>query len=223
MVITSSVFTSPSSHFDSYKDKTTPKALSNYWDPSPRPPFKISNHLNISNHFSGGFSDFFSQSLKSVESLPVAKQQQIMYWVGGLSPLATNLVTPWVTYLRFKHSKLPEREKNFNVKQEIARQLVSAALQVTSFFGGAWLFGKMGGKNSKTMVEFLGGVLFAFLGYAFIRPMISSEIILRWLYPEDPKTPTVPISFQSSKNEETSSSSALKIKKFESFYYHQLA
>ncbi|MBY0404995.1 MAG: hypothetical protein K2X66_13935 [Cyanobacteria bacterium] len=183
-------------------------------------PFKISNR------FSGRFTDVFTQSLKSIETLPVAKQQQIMYWVGGLSPLATNLVTPWVTYLRFKHSKLPEREKNFNVKQEIARQFVSAALQVTSFFGGAWLFGKMGGKNAKTMVEFLGGVLFAFLGYAFIRPMISSEIILRWLYPEESKAPTPPLAFQSSKNEgilSSTSPQALKMKKFESFYYHQLS
>lgn len=125
----------------------------------------------------------------TLENIPAARQQTIMHWVGGLSPLATNVVTPIVTYYRFNKSDLPEAERQFNVKQEVARQSVSAVLQVASFFGGAWLFGHASGKNSKTLVQFLGGVLCAFVSYAFIRPMVSSEIILRWLYSNEDKTP----------------------------------
>lgn len=119
---------------------------------------------------------------QSLETIPAARQQEIMYWVGGLSPLATNVVTPVVTHYRFKNSNLSLEEQRFNVRQETARQAVSGVLQLASFFGGAWLFGKASGQNSKTLVAFLGGVISAFVSYAFIRPLISSEIILRWLY-----------------------------------------
>lgn len=117
-----------------------------------------------------------------LESSPASRQQEIMYWVGGLSPLATNVVTPIVTHYRFKNSNLSPEEQRFNVRQETARQAVSGVLQLASFFGGAWVFGKASGQNSKTLVAFLGGVVSAFVSYAFIRPLISSEIILRWLY-----------------------------------------
>lgn len=126
-----------------------------------------------------------TQLLRSLEMMPAERQQTLMYWVGGLSPLATNVVTPIVTHYRFKKSDLPESERRFNVSQEIARQTVSGALQVLSFFGGAWIFGQMGGQKSRTLVEFLGGVFCAFVSYALIRPLVSSEIILRWLYRSD--------------------------------------
>jgi hypothetical protein len=75
------------------------------------------------------------------------------------------------------------------VVQEVARQVVSAGLQLASFFGGAWLMKKLGGgvaakPGSHTLLQFLGGVFFAFLSYAFIRPLISTEIVLHYLYPK---------------------------------------
>jgi hypothetical protein len=126
---------------------------------------------------------------KSLNQLTPQQQQSMMYWVGGLSPLATNLVTPVVTHYRLKMTNLPEQERRMNVVQEVARQVVSAGLQLTSFFGGAWLMKKLGGgaankAGSNTLLQFLGGVFFAFLSYAFIRPLISTEIVLHYLYPK---------------------------------------
>lgn len=122
--------------------------------------------------------------MSRVRQMPLQQQQQMMYWVGGLSPLATNLVTPIVTHYRLKMTNLPEEERRMNVVQEVARQVVSGGLQLASFFGGAWLMRQAGGKSSQTLVEFLAGVFLAFLSYAFIRPLISTEIVLRYLYPQ---------------------------------------
>jgi hypothetical protein len=126
---------------------------------------------------------------KRLNQLSPQQQQNIMYWVGGLSPLATNLVTPVVTHYRLKMTDLPEQERHMNVIQEVARQVVSAGLQLASFFGGAWLMKKLGGgvaakPGNHTLLQFLGGVFFAFLSYAFIRPLISTEIVLHYLYPK---------------------------------------
>ena len=139
---------------------------------------------------SGGFQRALSWAkpiqgvIRRLDTLPEKQQQEIMYWVGGLAPLATNVVTPIVTHYRLKQSDLSPEERRFNDIQEISRQIVSGMLQVASFFGGAWLFGKAGGTQSNRLVEFLGGVFCAFIAYAFIRPLLSTEIILRKLYPE---------------------------------------
>ncbi len=127
--------------------------------------------------------------LNRLDNLPPPHQQRLIFWVGGLAPLATNVITPIVTHYRFKNSGLSREEQVFNVRQETARQIVSGALQVISFFGGAWLMGKTAGEQSRTLVSFLGGTLAAFISYSFIRPLVSSEIILRWLYTQDTPSP----------------------------------
>lgn len=124
-----------------------------------------------------------------LESMPLQQQQQVMYWVGGLSPLATNVVTPMVTSYRLNLADLSPEEKRMNIIQEVARQTVSAGLQLASFFGGAWLFRQASGKANQTLPEFLTGVFFAFVSYAFIRPLVSTEIVLRYLYPNHPPLP----------------------------------
>jgi hypothetical protein len=105
-----------------------------------------------------------------------------MYWVGGLAPLATNVVTPMITRARFQHTALSPDEQRKNVLQESSRQLVSAMTHLLTYFGSSLLLRRYLKGDNQNMALFLMGTLSSFVGYAFIRPLISSELILRWVY-----------------------------------------
>ncbi len=115
-----------------------------------------------------------------------------IFWLNGLAPIATNIVTPLTTDHQLKKSQIPAEERKLLVLQEMARQLVSAGIHLGSYFGGAWLVGRLGRKSqSKSLLEIAGGTLMSFVGYGFIRPMISTEILARWLYPGVAKKPAL--------------------------------
>jgi hypothetical protein len=73
------------------------------------------------------------------------------------------------------------------VVQERARQLVSAMIHILTYFGSGLLVGLRCRTENKNLNMFLAGTLASFLGYAVVRPLISAEIILRWLYPDQIK------------------------------------
>ena len=127
----------------------------------------------------------FVGSLQQLNHLTPAQREKVMYWVGGLAPIATNATTPFFTRLRFQHSGLPEEEVRKNVVQESARQLVSAGTHLTTYFGTSALVSLKARKTAnKNLWMFLAGTAASFVGYAVIRPLISAELILRWLYPK---------------------------------------
>jgi hypothetical protein len=123
--------------------------------------------------------------LQALERLTPQQREQVMYWVGGLAPLATNVTTPLFTRLRFDKTGLSQEEKQKNVTQELARQLVSAATHIITYFGSSALVGVGSKAAHKNLLMFLAGTFASFIGYAVIRPLISAELILRWLYPNE--------------------------------------
>jgi hypothetical protein len=126
-----------------------------------------------------------AQLLKPLQNLTPHQRESVMYWVGGTAPLATNLTTPFFTRLRFEHAGIPDEEVHKNVVQESARQLVSAGTHVATYFGTSALVGLKASKTAnKNLWMFLAGTAASFVGYAVIRPLISAELILRWLYPQ---------------------------------------
>jgi hypothetical protein len=120
----------------------------------------------------------------NLDHLTPTQREAVMYWVGGLAPLATNVTTPFFTKLRFDRAGLPDTEVHKNVVQESARQVVSAGTQIATYFGPSALLGAgLGKRRNKNLLMFLVGTVASFVGYAVIRPLISAELILRWLYP----------------------------------------
>jgi hypothetical protein len=135
---------------------------------------------------------------QTLKSLTPVQRERAMYWVSGLAPLATNVTTPAFTSMRFNHTQLSEEEKRKNIVQEMARQLVSAGTHVLTYFGSSLLAGtRLRGDANKNLKMFLIGTFGAFLGYAVVRPLISAELILRWLYPNDGDASTSPNTPQS--------------------------
>jgi hypothetical protein len=111
-----------------------------------------------------------------------ASQQRFLFWFNGLAPVATNVVTPLVTYAQLRHKVVSPMERRSLVVQETVRQVLSGVIGVTTYFGGAWLTGRMMGSHAaKSLGQIVGGTVASFIGYAFIRPLVSTELIVRWL------------------------------------------
>lgn len=139
-----------------------------------------------------------STTSKNAELSPA--QANFVYWLNGLAPIATCIVTPLVTAwsLRAKHNLTPLQKYNQQVN-EVVRQLVSGTIGLVSYFGGGefthtlleWM-GKSSSQNkkqpmseaSKQVLMIIGGTVVAFLGYAFARPAINTAIISRFLKEE---------------------------------------
>lgn len=110
-------------------------------------------------------------------------QTRFFFWFNGLAPIATCVVTPIVTNWQFKQSGLSAPERRPLVYQDAVRQGVSAVIGLITYFGGAWLTGKFikNTNHNKSLLQLLGGTVLSFVGYGVIRPMISSDIVARWL------------------------------------------
>lgn len=118
-------------------------------------------------------------------SLPALSPAQTVFvkHLNGLAPLATCVVTPLVADLQFRRAGVPTRERKMLVFQEVVRQGISGVIGLSTYYGGMLLTGHLfkGADTRKTLAQIIGGTAMSFVGYGFIRPMVSSEIIARWL------------------------------------------
>jgi hypothetical protein len=117
---------------------------------------------------------------------------RFVYWFSGLAPVATNVVTPLMVYARVRRQPLTALKRQEMVMQEMARQVVSGSIGLLTYFGGGHLTKSLielfTGKNNDRIDEsakqtamLVGGTLLSFIGYGFIRPLFSTDIILHWL------------------------------------------
>lgn len=126
-------------------------------------------------------------------------QASFVYWLNGLAPILTSIVTPLATYwtLRKKPDKTVIQKYNQQVN-EVVRQFVSGTVGLVGYFGGGettkGLLNGLGGlfkgpapmsESTKQVCMIVGGTVISFIGYAFIRPKISTELICKLLKQEE--------------------------------------
>lgn len=109
-------------------------------------------------------------------------QARFVYLFAGFAPVATCVVTPLVVNTQLKARHVPESQRKLLFSQEIIRQSVSGVIGLLSYFGGATLASKLM-KNSahQSMGKMLGGTAISFVGYGLLRPLISTELVVRWI------------------------------------------
>jgi hypothetical protein len=116
---------------------------------------------------------------------------RFVYWFSGLAPIATNIVTPLMVYARVRQQPITVVRRQEMVMQEVARQVVSGTIGILTYFGGGHFTKSMielltGKKNerinesTKQVAMLVGGTALSFIGYGFIRPLFSTDILLNW-------------------------------------------
>lgn len=122
-------------------------------------------------------------------------QARFVYWLNGLAPVVTNVITPLVVFWKMGGSrKLPLVKYNQQVN-EVVRQFISGTIGLVSYFGGGELTkgalnrvfdnnGRTLDESSKQVAMIVGGVAMSFIGFAFVRPYVSTELICKFLKQE---------------------------------------
>lgn len=122
-------------------------------------------------------------------------QASFVYWLNGFAPVFTNVVTPLIVFWKMgKAPKLPIVKYNQQVN-EVVRQFISGTIGLVSYFGGGELtkgaINRVFDANDQKMDEstkqvamIVGGVAMSFIGFAFVRPYISTDLICRFLKQE---------------------------------------
>lgn len=122
-------------------------------------------------------------------------QARFVYWLNGLAPVVTNVITPLVVFWKMGgSSKLPLVKYNQQVN-EVVRQFISGTIGLVSYFGGGELTkgvlnrvfdnnGRTLDESSKQVAMIVGGVAMSFIGFAFVRPYVSTELICKFLKQE---------------------------------------
>jgi hypothetical protein len=141
--------------------------------------------------------DFSSNTGQSAQLSPA--QASFVYWLNGLAPVLTSIVTPLATYwtLRKKPDKTIIQKYNQQIN-EVVRQFVSGTVGLVGYFGGGETTkGLLNGAGklfpesvkldeaTKQVLMIVGGTAISFLGYAFIRPKISTDLIWKLLKQEE--------------------------------------
>lgn len=125
-------------------------------------------------------------------------QARFVYWLNGLAPVATNIVTPFVVFLTMtigKNKAQPVLTKYNQQVNEAVRQFVSGTIGLLSYFGGGELtkgalnrvfdeHDQRMSESSRQVAMIVGGVTMSFLGFAFVRPYISTDLICKFLKQE---------------------------------------
>ncbi len=110
------------------------------------------------------------------------KQQTFLFWFAPLANLATNVVTPIIVHKQVKRQPISENDKRNLVIQEVCRQVISGGIGLITYFGSALLSGLLTKRvEHRSFNQLVGGTIGSFIGYAFVRPLLSTELILRWL------------------------------------------
>jgi|GEM_PF-1608113 len=131
------------------------------------------------------------------------KQANFIYWLNGLAPVLTNVVTPLVVFYKMSRTNVSDVVKYNQQVNEVGRQFVSGTIGLLSYFGGGELtrgllnmvFGRTQGmpgtgqtrgmdEATRQIAMTVGGVLMSFVGFAFIRPLISTSLICKFLKAE---------------------------------------
>ncbi len=127
-------------------------------------------------------------------------QASFVYWLNGLAPILTSIMTPLSAYWTLRTKPATVIQKYNQQVNEVVRQFVSGTVGLVGYFGGgestkALLSGlshfqdKKDGPGlseaSKQVLMIVGGTVISFIGYAFIRPKISTELICKLLKQED--------------------------------------
>lgn len=129
-----------------------------------------------------------------------------LYWLMGLAPIATNIVTPLMVFWQMR-----TQGKNLMVKynqqvNEVVRQFVSGTIGLVSYFGGGELTrgmlnvlngigirlgqpiqssnGRSQDDSNQKVAMLLGGIVMSFIGFAVIRPWIGTRLICKFLKEE---------------------------------------
>ncbi|WP_373533011.1 hypothetical protein [Vampirovibrio sp.] len=138
----------------------------------------------------------FPNANPSTELSPA--QARFVYWLNGLAPVATNIVTPFVVFLTMmlgKNKTKPVFTKYNQQVNEVVRQFVSGTIGLISYFGGGELtksalnrvfdeHNQPMSEASKQVAMIVGGVAMSFIGFAFVRPYISTDLICKFLKQE---------------------------------------
>jgi len=126
-----------------------------------------------------------------------------LYWLTGLAPIATNVVTPLMVALQlryFQKAPPPLIEQYNQQVQELSRQFVSGTIGLVSYFGGGEItreiltalniFGfkvgssKISGNSvddsQQKVTMLLGGMAMSFIGFAIVRPLLSTPLIYQF-------------------------------------------
>jgi hypothetical protein len=142
----------------------------------------------------GGGNFYMSSPQVASDNLSPA-QASFIYWLNGLAQVATNIVTPLVVYWRMRNMPQGPLVKYNQQVNEVVRQFISGTIGLVSYFGGGELTrglinGSLGLKKSnmddasKHVAMIVGGVLASFIGFAFVRPYISTNLICKFLKQE---------------------------------------
>lgn len=119
-------------------------------------------------------------------------QARFLYLFKGFAPVATNIVTPMMVAYRLREAPLSRDKRQEIIMQEVARQLVSGCIGLLFYFGGGALtrkllertlrhVGKGMGEAGKQIAMTVGATAAEFLGYGFVRPLVSTDLIVHWL------------------------------------------
>ena len=110
-----------------------------------------------------------------------------IYWGYAAATLASNALTPVVTHYQLKGKGTPEYERRLLVGQEVARKLVSSAVFLATYLGGARL-SRWAAKGAlhlpaevRSKAEMVGGMLASFVGHGLVQPLLSTELVTRWM------------------------------------------
>ncbi len=123
-------------------------------------------------------------------------QANQMYWLTGMAPMATNLVTPLMVFWRMRSMPKPLMVKYNQQVNEVGRQFIGGSIGLLSYFGGGeltrGLLKALGwhktpdskNESNQQVGMMLGGTVMNFLGFAIVRPLISTPIICKFLKKE---------------------------------------
>ncbi len=111
-----------------------------------------------------------------------------VFWAGLLF-VPASVVTPFVMNTHLKNAGVQPAERDMLVRQEVARQLVSAPLYVVPYYLGIILGGVLQGvksaaKSPSWKIQLLSAAALTTLTQGVLRPVLSNEVLVRWLWPE---------------------------------------
>lgn len=103
--------------------------------------------------------------------------------LAGFSGVPAALITVPVVDAHLRYLHMDDHERKLLVNQEIARQIVGTGLHVLFYFLGMWGTGQFT-RNSKhkALMQFIGGTVLTTIAHGVIRPLMTNELFVKYLY-----------------------------------------
>ncbi len=116
-----------------------------------------------------------------------SSQTRFLYWFSGLLPIVTSVITPLTAYWSLTRRPGTAVSRYNDVLHEVTRQFVSGHIGLISYFGGAAIVRSSMERNrenrfaswspaEKDTAMIVGGGLVSVLGYAGLRPLLSTNL-----------------------------------------------